>query len=147
MTMSASATKCSPPPAHTPLTAAITGFHTSLCHDGEAQLEPLRAAGLLAQRVGIAGELGHVEPGLERVARTGVDDHADVGVVVELAPRPFELVHHPGVHRVRRLRDGRRRASRPGPRRSTRSVSNPVGVPGFGLGHAHRAFVGGKLSA
>ncbi len=29
--MSASATKCSPPPAHTPLTAAITGFHTSLC--------------------------------------------------------------------------------------------------------------------
>jgi hypothetical protein len=32
MTMSASATKWSPPPAHTPLTAAITGFQTSLCH-------------------------------------------------------------------------------------------------------------------
>ena len=31
ITMSASATKCSPPPAHMPLTAAITGFHTSLC--------------------------------------------------------------------------------------------------------------------
>ena len=31
MTMSASATKCSPPPAHVPLTAAITGFHTWLC--------------------------------------------------------------------------------------------------------------------
>ena len=32
ITMSASATKWSPPPAHTPFTAAITGFHTSLCH-------------------------------------------------------------------------------------------------------------------
>ena len=32
MTMSASATKCRPPPAQMPLTAAITGFHTWLCH-------------------------------------------------------------------------------------------------------------------
>ena len=31
MTMSASATKWKPPPAHSPLTAAITGFHTWLC--------------------------------------------------------------------------------------------------------------------
>ena len=30
--MSASATKWSPPPAQTPLTAAITGFQTWLCH-------------------------------------------------------------------------------------------------------------------
>src|SRR5262249_17191163 len=32
ITTSASATKCNPPPAHIPLTAAITGVHTSLCH-------------------------------------------------------------------------------------------------------------------
>ena len=31
ITMSASATKCRPPPAHVPLTAAMTGFHTWLC--------------------------------------------------------------------------------------------------------------------
>ena len=31
MTTSASATKCSPPPAQTPLTAAMTGFQTWLC--------------------------------------------------------------------------------------------------------------------
>ena len=32
MTTSASATKCRPPPAQTPFTAAITGFDTRLCH-------------------------------------------------------------------------------------------------------------------
>ena len=31
ITMSASATKCSPPPAQVPLTAAMTGLRTSLC--------------------------------------------------------------------------------------------------------------------
>ncbi len=30
-TMSASATKCSPPPAHTPFTAVMTGFATPQC--------------------------------------------------------------------------------------------------------------------
>ena len=33
MTMSASATKCSPPPAHVPLTAAITGLVTPQCQE------------------------------------------------------------------------------------------------------------------
>src|SRR5262245_29059865 len=36
ITMSASATKCSPPPAHTPFTAAITGFQIFSCQDVKA---------------------------------------------------------------------------------------------------------------
>ncbi len=32
ITMSASATQWNAPPAHSPLTAVITGFHTSWCH-------------------------------------------------------------------------------------------------------------------
>ena len=55
ITMSASATKCSPPPAHTPFTAAITGFHTPLCHAVSRSSASLGAARLLAQRVLVAG--------------------------------------------------------------------------------------------
>ena len=71
---------------------------------GEPELGPLRPAGLLAQRLGIAAELDDVEPGLERLPRAGVHDHADVGVGVELRPGPFQLVEHRGVHRVADVR-------------------------------------------
>ena len=105
ITMSASATKCSPPPAHTPLTAAITGFHTSLCHAVNCSSKRLRAAALLAQRVGIASQLHDVQPGLERLAGAGVHDHPHVGI------------------------GDRARATRP---RARRSISASIALPASG---------------
>ncbi len=88
---------------------------------------------------GVAGELGHVEPGLERLALARVDDDTHLRIGVELAPGPLELLHHPRVHRVRRHRAGRTRASRPDPGARPGASRNPVAD--FGLGHAHGAFV------
>ena len=111
ITMSASATKCSPPPATVPLTAAITGFHTLLCHAVKRELGVARATRLLAQRVRVAAQLGDVEAGLERAALARVHDHAHRGIGVELVPRRLELVHHRVVHRVADL--GRLNISQP----------------------------------
>ena len=55
---------------------------------------------LFAQRFRISCELDHVETGLERGPRTGVHDHSDRRIGVELAPCLFELVEHGGVHGV-----------------------------------------------
>ena len=106
--MSASATRCSPPPAHTPLTAAITGFHTPQCHDeifssaSRVRRECSRIASLSR------GDLDDVHPRAERLAVGGVDDHPYVGVGVEVGPRGLELVEHQrieGVAGVRPVQD------------------------------------------
>jgi hypothetical protein len=76
----------------------------------ELQLGPLRPAGLLPQRLLVAGQLLHVEAGLEgrplagvhdeRLPLAGVDDHPHRRVGVELLPRPLQLGEHRGVHGV-----------------------------------------------
>ncbi len=100
ITMSASATKWRPPPAHTPLIAAITGFHTELCHAVSRSSDRFVRRDCSRSASGFAAQLHDVEPGLERLPGTGVDDHPHVGIGVELLPRPFELVEHRRVHRV-----------------------------------------------
>ena len=123
ITMSASATKCSPPPAHTPLTAAITGFHTWLCHAVSRSSASRVRRRLLAQRLVVAAQLGDVEAGLEGPPFAGVHDHP----------------HRRDRRRARRhacsssasivasmalAASGRSKISQPtGPRRSTISVS------------------------
>ena len=104
MTMSASATKCSPPPAQVPLTAATTGFHTWFCQAVRRSSARTGASRLLAQSVGVPAQLHDVEAGLEGAALAGVDDDPHIGVGVELAPGRLELVEHGGIHRVGGLR-------------------------------------------
>ncbi len=70
---------------------------------GDAQLGPFGAARLLAQRVRVAGQLHHIEAGLEAAAPARVHDDADGRVAVELLPRPLELGQHDRVHGVGRL--------------------------------------------
>ena len=70
ITMSASATKCSPPPAHDAVDRGDHRLPHRVVPRGEPELGSLRAARLLAQRVGVAAQLDDVEPGLERRARS-----------------------------------------------------------------------------
>ncbi len=135
--MSASATKCSPPPAHTPFTAAITGFHTSLCHavkrsanrfvrrDCSRSASRSRASCATSRPVWKASPF----PVLTMTCTSGSSSSA--------RHARSSSLHHPRVHRVARPRAGRRRASRPA--RGARPAASRIA--GFGLGHAHRPFV------
>ena len=98
--MSASATKCRPPPAQVPLTAAMTGFDTPLCQAVMLQLGPTCATGLLTQCGRVACKLHDVEPGLERAALARVDDDPNIRVGVERVPGRLQLVEHLRVHGV-----------------------------------------------
>ena len=92
ITMSASATKCRPPPAHDAVDRGDHRLPDLVVPGGEVAARPAWcAATARAARPG-RGELGHVEAGLERRPVAGVDDHPHVGVGVELAPGPLELV-------------------------------------------------------
>ena len=102
--MSASATKCRPPPAHTPLTAAITGFQTSLCHAVRRSCEVLACVGDCSRSASgsllsctTSRPVWNARPSpVLTITRT-------VGVGVELAPRGLQLGHHARVHRVARV--------------------------------------------
>ena len=94
ITMSASATQWKPPPAQMPLTAVITGFHTSLVPRGEVQVEVLDRLAVALHAHAVGGDLGDVDAGLERAPLAGVHDHPHLGVGVELRPRQRELVAH-----------------------------------------------------
>src|SRR6185503_7212690 len=71
---------------------------------GEVEVPVLDALAVALHTHAVAGDLGDVDAGLEGPAGAGVDDDADLGVVVELAPGVGELVAHPGVHRVQLIR-------------------------------------------
>ena len=58
------------------------------------EVEVLHALPVALHAHAVAGDLGHVDPGLEGPAVAGVDDGPHVGVVVELAPGVGELVAH-----------------------------------------------------
>ena len=116
--MSASATQWNAPPAQRPLTAVMTGFHTCWCHDGEVEVEVLHRLAVALHAHAVAGDLAHVDAGLERPTLAGVDDDPHVGIGVELLPRHRELVAH-GADMALSW-SGRLLISQPtGPRRST----------------------------
>ena len=83
---------------------AVDGGHHRLPHAAvprrHPQLEVPRPATLLAEGLLVGSQLAHVEAGLESVAVAGVDDHAHVGVGVELGPCLLELDEHGGVDGV-----------------------------------------------
>ena len=106
MTMSASATKCSPPPAQIPFTAATTGFHTSLCHDvsrsSARRVRPdcLRRASGSRLSWTTSSPVWNTPPSpVFTMTRTS-------GIGVELAPGRLQLVEHDGIHGVAGPRDG-----------------------------------------
>ena len=70
MTMSASATKWSPPPAQLPLTAAMTGVHTWLCHAVNRSSASRVRRDCSRHRLLVTAQRGDVETGLEVCARS-----------------------------------------------------------------------------
>ena len=91
--MSASATQCSPPPAHTPLTAVMTGLPTLQCQPVSSRSSVRIVSWNCSTAVAV--EIVHVGADLKGPAVAGVHDHAHVGVGVEFGPGPWEfLAHH-----------------------------------------------------
>ena len=106
ITTSASATKCSPPPAHTPLTAAITGFVTSLCHAVKRSSNRFvrrlcsRSASRSRLICATSTPVWNASPApVLTITRTS-------GSASSSLPRVLELVHHARVHRVAGRRAG-----------------------------------------
>ncbi len=102
-TMSASATKCRPPPAQTPLTAAITGLETPLCQPVMRSSARLVRRDCSRRASGLRASSTTSRPDWKRAATAGVHDDTDCGVCIELLPRPLELGQHDRVHGVGRL--------------------------------------------